>query len=277
MAARFVPEEYVGRALDDDETVEVPMVLTHLCLDESHSFIVAVDGACRNNGQSDARAALGVFFREGSDWNKSEVLPPHDTTSQRAELCAALRALQTIDESVAHEWQYSINTGKALKRVIVKSDSNYLVQSMTEWIFKWLDNGFTNARSQPVVNQDLMKALWQLIKRMDGEKKIKVLFWKVPREKNEHADRLANAALDATRASVWDYRNPPTQQEADRYATKRVWRWHARMAHAPLTQIQATLRVSTGIDVTHEQIQAEIDKGTVCLACSRSGVSIDDW
>lgn len=224
MAARFYPDQYVGRALDADESVEVPMVLTHLYDDEFHSFIVAVDGACRNNGQPSARASVGVFFRDNSKWNKSEVLPLRDTTSQRAELCAALRALQTIHNFVAHEWQHSITTGKALKRVIVKSDSNYLVQGMTEWITKWLGNGFTNARSQPVENQDLIKKLWALITRMSEQKKIQVLFWKVPREDNADADRLANAALDAPGAAIWDYLNQYRRPEEDKNASERVWR-----------------------------------------------------
>ncbi|KAI1160609.1 ribonuclease H-like domain-containing protein [Nemania serpens] len=269
MAARFYPEQYVGRALDADESVEVPMVLAHLYDDEFHSFIVAVDGACRNNGQPGARAALGVFFRDDCRWNKSEMLPLRDTTSQRAELCAALRALETIDNFVAQEWTRSITTGKALKRVIVKSDSNYLVQGMTEWILKWLGNGFTTARSQPVENQDLIKELWELIKRMDQQKKIKVLFWKVAREDNADADRLANAALDAPRASTWDHQNSPTQLEEDKHASERVWRWHLRMGHLPLKDIQFAIPRVTGIDVTHEQIQAEIDKGASCETCAR--------
>ncbi|KAI3335999.1 hypothetical protein F4824DRAFT_138887 [Ustulina deusta] len=61
-----------------------------------------------------------------------------------------------------------------------------------------------NARAQPVHNQELIKELWQLIKHMDQQKKIKVLFWKVAREDNADADRLANAALDATGAHLWD-------------------------------------------------------------------------
>ncbi|KAI0439237.1 ribonuclease H-like domain-containing protein [Xylaria telfairii] len=196
------------------------MVLTSLLLEESRAFIVAVDGACRNNGRPGARAALGVFFRDGSHWNRSEMLPLRDTTSQRAVLCAALRALKTIDDFVAHEWQHSITEGQALERVIVKSDSDYLVQSMTEWINKWLTNGFTNAKSKPIQNQDLIKELWQLIARMDQQKNIKVLFWRV--SGNTDADRLANAALNATQAPTWDYQDPPAQLEANTHTSERV-------------------------------------------------------
>ncbi|KAI0521294.1 ribonuclease H-like domain-containing protein [Xylaria bambusicola] len=267
MASSFYPEKYLGRALRSGETIEVPMTLTRLRDDEFNSLIVAVDGACRNNGQPDARAALGVFFGDDSSWNKSDRLPHRDASSQRAELCAALRALKTIGNLVAHEWKHHITSGRTLDRVIVKSDSAYLVNGITEWIFKWLDNGFTNARSQPVQNQDLFKELLHVINRLGREKRIRVLFWHVMREQNADADRLANAALDAFQAPVWDYRNPPTQQEAETYASERVWRWHQRLGHIPLEELQETLSVTRGIDVTHEQIQTEIDKGVRCQRC----------
>ncbi|KAI8954168.1 ribonuclease H-like domain-containing protein [Xylaria longipes] len=260
MAARFYPR-------DSDEPLEEPMAFSHLSTDISHTLIVAVDGACRNNGQNNARAALGVYFNTGNRWNKSEMLPLNDTTSQRAELCAALRALQTVNDFVADEWKSSVSGGKKSKRVIVKSDSGYLVESMTEWIFKWRENGFINARSQPVHNQDLFKKLWDTIKCLDEQKKIKVYFWKVSRARNADADGLANAALDASQAPIWDYRNPPTRQKPDRDASGRVWLWHERLCHMPLRELQDLLKMSKGIDVTHEQIQAEIDEGVRCPSC----------
>ncbi|GAW11943.1 hypothetical protein ANO14919_012960 [Xylariales sp. No.14919] len=150
MTSLFIPE-YVGH-LDDHEAAEPPMVLTCLCFDYNNSIVVTTDGACRDNGKHGARAVLSVFFREISPWNKSEALPPGDTTSQRAELCAAIRALRVIDDSIADKWKPSITAGYTLKRVIVKSNSNYLVQSMTERIHKRLGNAFTDARSQPAQN-----------------------------------------------------------------------------------------------------------------------------
>ncbi|KAI1304834.1 ribonuclease H-like domain-containing protein [Xylaria venustula] len=265
MATRFYPERYIGRALKAGETVECPMVLTGLYRNEMNSIIIAVDGACRNNGQPGAQAALGVFFCAGSSWNKAERLPLRDTTSQRAELCAALRALKIVYDSIAREWQHNITAGHALKRVIIKSDSNYLVQGMTEYIVKWRSNGFLNARSQPVQNQELIKELWQLIKRLQQQRKIKVLFWKVARQDNASADRLANAARDATRVPTWDYRGHSVMGPDP--AIERVWIWHNRMAHAPLKELQLTLRMTKGMDITHEQIQAVIDKGVPCPVC----------
>ncbi|KAK8093394.1 hypothetical protein PG997_000079 [Apiospora hydei] len=272
MATRFSLEEHVGRPLDDDESVELPMVLTCLADDPNHSIIVAVDSACRNNGRPDARAALGVFFRADSKWNRSEVLPPEDATSQRAELCAALRALELIHQAVAHEWEASITCGYPLKRVILKSDSSYLVSSMTEWIFGWREHGFTTARGKRVQNRDLFTDLLNWIGLLDD---IQIQFWLVRREHNRDADGLANAALDAAPASatLWDPRDAVNQRrlESDSYASERVWRWHNRMGHVPLHALQhATLGAARGMDINFEQIQAEFDKGAKCPSCGGS-------
>ncbi|KAF2964418.1 hypothetical protein GQX73_g9147 [Xylaria multiplex] len=273
MAARFIPQEYVRKLSDGDETVETAIFF-------------------ENTPSEDGRASLGVFFGEGSPWNKSELLPTRDANEQRPGLCAVLRALQIIDKFVAHEWEAFITTGNALRRVIIKSDSSYLVQSMTK-----CDFGRVGVRQpiqnrvlidelwrlitrlgvqQPIQNrdiieeiqnQDLTEELWRLITRLDREKQIKVLFWQVFPEENMDAHELANAALMTVRAPIWDFRDPPTQQEVDEYASQRIWRWHACLDHIPLRKLKATLCSTNCIDVTREQIQAEINKGTTCSVC----------
>lgn len=163
MATRFDPEKHLGRAFNHDDA-EV------LAYHPVHSIVVAVDGTCRNNGRPNARAALGVFFRQDPQWNKSETLPAADATSQRAELCAALRALQTVRDVVAHERDSSTAPEFRLRRVILKSDSTYLVSAITEWIFGWFRNGFTTARRLHVLNQDLLKRLAGCIQYLEDIK-----------------------------------------------------------------------------------------------------------
>lgn len=117
MAQTFSPEEYMGRALDSNESVEVPGALfTHLCDDEMQSMIVAVGGACRReNGRRHARAALGVFFGNNSRWNKSELLPRRSAYPSSAELCAVLRTLRLLQTDIAREWR-SFTTEKKSKQ-----------------------------------------------------------------------------------------------------------------------------------------------------------------
>lgn len=60
---------------------------------------------------------------------------------------------------------------------------------MTEHLTKWKKNGWLNAKSKPVVNQNLLKALSDLTQQLDVE------FQFVPGHKgiygNERADELA--------------------------------------------------------------------------------------
>lgn len=66
---------------------------------------------------------------------------------------------------------------------------------MTEWVHKWLDNGWTNCKGLPVINADLFTKLVQQVRTLRGIG-VEVLFWHVPRERNWQADELANDALD---------------------------------------------------------------------------------
>lgn len=110
-------------------------------------------------------------------------------TSQKAELSACLLSLEK-----AHELK--IVNGEVLHEVVIKADSQYVVKGMTEWILKWRWNGYKNARGAPVTNAALFQKLDEKVEAMGGDG-IGVMFWHVPRARNEEADELANAAFDS--------------------------------------------------------------------------------
>jgi hypothetical protein len=63
-----------------------------------------VDGACSGNGTLGARAGVGIFFGPGSKFNIAERLAMSRTaTSQKAELVAVARAMETIGLQVLPE------------------------------------------------------------------------------------------------------------------------------------------------------------------------------
>jgi len=69
---------------------------SHIYTGTSRSLLVFTDGACSGNGTPDARGGLGVFFGPGSKFNFAEPLTDSgNPTSQKAELAAAVRALET--------------------------------------------------------------------------------------------------------------------------------------------------------------------------------------
>ncbi|KAM0721651.1 hypothetical protein Q7P37_002576 [Cladosporium fusiforme] len=156
-----------------------------------NAVYVATDGACRDNGHSKAKSAYGVFFGPGHHLNKSAIISEPWPTNQRAELHAAISALEMFNKR-----RPRFLSSHYFTELIIRTDSAYLVNSMTKHINKWRWNGFKSARNLPVVNQDLFQKLDDLIFEVSEQIRGQVRFLRVPREQNQGADRLANQALD---------------------------------------------------------------------------------
>jgi ribonuclease HI len=208
-ARRFIPQEYFGEDIElwkverpSWEYIQYAFVnvacprLELICEScgrtpaHSDSLVIAVDGACRDNGRENARAAVGVYVGEGSPYNKSARLPGV-ITNQVAEITAGIEGL-TLARKLLPIYK---NLEGRIRHIVIKADSEYFVKGMTEWVLKWEKNGYRNAAGRPVVNQELFKQALNNLELLE-HKGIKVQFWHVPREENSFADALANAALD---------------------------------------------------------------------------------
>ena len=108
-----------------------------------HFRIVFTDGACMNNGNSAARAGVGVAY--GNNAGSQLSIPITNTeddfpmrSNQRAELYAAKLGLEFLAE--ADKINSKEPTGKAKdksKAWIIATDSEYVVKGMTEWLPRW--------------------------------------------------------------------------------------------------------------------------------------------
>jgi ribonuclease HI len=150
----------------------------------SDLVVVFVDGACRNNGTSYAQGGVGIHFGRNSRYNWAGTLAQGYVvhTSQRAELAAALRA---IDQCEAVNDRYPNIT-----QFVIASDSQYLVRGITDWIYKWIDNGWTNSAGYNLANADL----WSQLHSRVSQSWVDIMFWKVDRDENEEADEMAKEA-----------------------------------------------------------------------------------
>ncbi len=103
-----------------------------------------------------------------------------DTTNNRMELLAAIRALEALKRSCEVE---------------IHTDSQYLRRGVTEWLGTWKNNHWQTAARKPVKNRDL----WERLDELQGQHRIRWYWVKghagIP--ENERADRLANEAIDA--------------------------------------------------------------------------------
>jgi ribonuclease HI len=103
-------------------------------------MVAYTDGACQGNGTPRAVAGIGVYFAD-SGKEISEPLPGL-ATNQRAELWAAVRALQESQGPLE-----------------IRTDSSYLVKGMQSWVFAWQRKGWKNSKGAPVANRDLWETL----------------------------------------------------------------------------------------------------------------------
>jgi len=150
------------------------------------ALAVFVDGACTGNGTPLAKGGYGVYFGPNSPYNVSKPLKKNSPqSSQRAELMAGLVALNQIERFVKQ-------VDDQMKRFIIITDSAYLVNSLTSYVYKWRNNDYTTSAGKEVVNRDLFERLDDKLDIMaNGRPGIDVLFWKVSRSENEEADILA--------------------------------------------------------------------------------------
>ncbi len=137
--------------------------------------VVHTDGACRGNPGPGGWGAILASNGHEKELYGAE----RDTTNNRMELMAAIRAIE------------------ALKRpcdVTLTTDSEYLKKGVTQWLAQWKRRGWKTADKKPVKNIDLWQRLEQAI---DGHQ----LHWKWIKGhsghlENERADQLANRAID---------------------------------------------------------------------------------
>jgi ribonuclease HI len=140
------------------------------------SVEIFTDGACKGNP---GPGGWGVLLRMGRHEKELSGGEP-ETTNNRMEMTAVLMALQALT---------------APCEAVIHTDSRYVIDGMTKWIFGWQKRGWVNASKEPVKNRDLWEQLvaaaarhrisWQWVKGHDGH------------PENERVDQLASLAAQA--------------------------------------------------------------------------------
>jgi ribonuclease HI len=143
---------------------------------------IYTDGACSGNPGPGGWGALLTM----GDTEKEICGGEADTTNNRMEVTAAIRALQALKRPV---------------KARLHTDSVYLRDGITKWIHKWKANGWKTAARKPVKNVDLWQELEEALKPHDVE-------WRwvkghAGHPENERADELARQGLEQIRLGIF--------------------------------------------------------------------------
>mgnify|MGYP000471729942 FL=1 len=139
-------------------------------------LVIYTDGACSGNPGPGGWGVLMLYKGKEKTLNGGEP----DTTNNRMEMMAAIKALEAINP-------------KFKGPVTLWTDSTYVMKGITEWIHGWKKRGWKKSDKKPVVNKDL----WQQLDTLNNERDVT---WKWVKghagvDGNERADELARMGM----------------------------------------------------------------------------------
>ena len=140
-----------------------------------NEITIYTDGACSGNPGKGGWGAILIYAKKEKYLSGSNQL----TTNNQMELTATIEALKAIIRP---------------RNIALYTDSQYVKNGITSWIFNWKKNGWKTANKKPVANKDLWIELekyvdfhsvnWFWVKGHSGD------------HYNEIADELAVKAMN---------------------------------------------------------------------------------
>ena len=136
---------------------------------------IYTDGSCLNNPGNGGWAAIININNDVKKISGSV----KDTTNNKMELMAPIKALQEIKEKQPIE---------------IYTDSQYVRLGITDWVHKWMKNNWQTSKKEPVKNKELWIQLYELTNSFD----IKWIWVKAHSGNllNEEVDLLAKQAAE---------------------------------------------------------------------------------
>ncbi|MEA5553386.1 ribonuclease HI [Anabaena cylindrica UHCC 0172] len=147
---------------------------------------IYTDGACTGNPGPGGWGVV-VYFQDGSIHEMGDA--SRHTTNNKMEMQAAIAALQFLE------------TSGQTQSIILYTDSEYLINSVTKWMSGWKKKGWKKSDGKPVQNQDLLETLDQLNSRL--------VKWQHVRG---HSGNIGNERCDVIARSFASGKIPSLQQ-----------------------------------------------------------------
>ncbi len=136
---------------------------------------IYTDGACSGNPGNGGYGAVLIYGKHKKEISSGE----YNTTNNRMELTAAIKALELLKEPC---------------EVLLYSDSAYMVNAFNQnWIDAWQKNDYKGSDKKEIKNKDL----WQTLINLTNTHKVTFIKVKghADNEYNNRCDYLATSAI----------------------------------------------------------------------------------
>lgn len=185
--------------LDDEGTYTIANDKSRKICSHRHVLIVHTDAPSVSDGQSNARAGMGVYFCPNSKHNLSTPLKHDVSTNQKAELEAMYHASRIVRSDVAPRL-FNGNGYPARFRVIIVTDSSYVVECLCRhWKNLVKVDGqrrvLVNNDERKIKNSDMFLAINHEVRQL-SRVGVQVMYYHIPREFNKDANALAKSSVE---------------------------------------------------------------------------------
>jgi ribonuclease HI len=141
---------------------------------KNETVVIYTDGACSGNPGPGGWGSVLLYNGHRKELSGGEA----ETTNNRMEMMAVIVSLETL---------------KRPCKILLHTDSTYVMKGMTEWLEGWKARNWKTAAKKPVKNVDLWQRLDDAIARHRVDWKWVKGHSGVP--ENERADELARNAI----------------------------------------------------------------------------------
>ncbi|MES2087729.1 MAG: ribonuclease H [Patescibacteria group bacterium] len=164
---------------------------------------IFTDGSSRGNPGPGGFGAIVVFPNDNREIHDSRFMIQEvggreaHTTNNRMELQAAIAALSFVSTLTPKPYT-----------LLVYSDSSYVINGITKWVFGWQKNGWITATKKEVENRDLWERLAELTRNYAGQTRNKIEWKQVA----GHVGVAGNERCDVIATEFADGKNPTLYQ-----------------------------------------------------------------
>lgn len=147
---KFETREEAEAFIKDVPVVDSPPAPVVL---QKEGLVVFTDGSAIGNGKHGAKAGYAAVFPNHPHLTLSRPLQGTPKTNNRAEFMACIDALE-----VANKEDPTMQ-----EPLHVYTDSQLLINTVTKWMAGWKRKGWRKSTGEPIMNEDLVKRLDELL------------------------------------------------------------------------------------------------------------------